>query len=475
MKILLTGATGYIGQRLLPVLVDAGYTVVCAVRNPFRFNPPKALQGSIEVVKVDFLDPSTLQNIPADIKGAYYLIHSMSASDQYQELELKCAVHFRRALRQTSVEHVVYLSGMVNEETLSEHLASRKAVEKELQKGDYHLTTLRAGIIIGSGSASFEIMRDLVEKLPIMIAPKWLKTRCQPISIRDVIELLHRTLFTKATYDNNYDIGGPDILNYREMLLEYARVRGLKRKIFMVPVLTPRLSSLWLYFITATSFKLAKALVDSMKVEVICRDRRINDILGVDPVPYKTALKRIFSAIEMHEIPSSWKDALISGQFDNNLSEFMKVPEHGCFIDYRTREVSDVERCKQKIWQIGGQNGWYYADVLWALRGIIDKLFGGVGLRRGRKHPTKINVGDAIDFWRVLWVDYDKGHLLLFAEMKLPGEAWLEFKIEEGQLYQTATFRPKGIWGRCYWYMVYPFHRIIFGGLLKALSKVDSE
>jgi hypothetical protein len=332
------------------------------------------------------------------------------------------------------------------------------------------LTTLRAGIIIGSGSASFEIIRDLVEKLPVMVAPKWLKTKCQPIAIRDVIDFLKKALFNENTYNRNFDIGGPDVLTYKEMLLGYAGARGLKRWIYVVPVMTPKLSSYWLYFITSTSFKLASALVSSMKVEVVCRNDAINHILNIFPIGYQEALERTVAAIDTHRIASSWKDSLISGRFDNNLSEFLTVPEHGCMRDVRTIPVQDPEKCLDRIWNIGGETGWYYANGLWRLRGFIDKLFGGVGLRRGRSNPDSIAVGDAVDFWRVLYASRAKKRLLLFAEMKLPGEAWLEFKIEENTLHQTATFRPRGLAGRLYWYSVYPLHSIIFKGLIRKLA-----
>ena len=471
MKVLLTGANGYIGKRLLPVLVDRGYQVVCCVRETNRFNPPVSLQEKIEVIEVDFLKKSSLDKIPEEIDGAYYLIHSMSSSTDYDQLERDAAKNFREAVAQTSVQHVVYLSGIINEGSLSKHLASRKAVEEELAQGGYHFTTLRAGIIIGSGSASFEIIRDLVEKLPVMIAPRWLNTRCQPIGIRDVIHFLDKTLFEEETYNNNFDIGGPDILTYREMLLGYADVRGLKRLIVTIPVMTPRLSSYWLYFITATSYKLATALVNSMKIEVVCRDDKINHILNVFPAGYKKALQRTFSAIESYQITSSWKDSLISGRFEKKLSDFIQVPSHGCFTDKYSRPVSNRESCITKIWRIGGEQGWYYANWLWKLRGYLDKLSGGVGLRRGRTDPDKIGVGDAIDFWRVLFVNRTEGRLLLFAEMKLPGEAWLEFNISKDRLYQTATFRPKGLWGRIYWYASLPLHYIVFRGMIKNITK----
>ena len=292
MKILLTGATGYIGKRLLPVLVEAGHDVVCCVRDIDRFNPPASIKSKITIIQVDLLDTNSLNNIPQDIDGAYYLVHSMSASSDYQSLEQESAINFRNAINNTNAKHVVYLSGIVNETQLSKHLASRKTVEIELGKGNYNFTALRAGIIIGSGSASFEIIRDLVEKLPIMVTPKWLNTKCQPIGVSDVIAFLSKTMFNPKTYNQDFDIGGPDILSYKEMLLEFGRIRNLNRKIFIVPVMTPRLSSYWLYFVTSTSYKLAVALVNSMKIEVICRDNRINQILEITPSSYKESLAK---------------------------------------------------------------------------------------------------------------------------------------------------------------------------------------
>ena len=471
MKILLTGATGYIGKRLLPVLVEKGHEVICCVRDVNRFTPPTSIKDKIEIINVDLLEPETLENIPKDIDGAFYLVHSMSVSDDYMKLEQDSAVNFREAIDKTSAKHVVYLSGIVNEEMLSTHLSSRKNVELELGKGGYNFTSLRAGIIIGSGSASFEIIRDLVEKLPVMITPKWLKTKCQPIGISDVILFLSKSIFNSETYNQNFDIGGPDILSYKEMLLEFAKARGLTRKIFVVPVMTPKLSSYWLYFVTSTSYKLAASLVDSMKVEVICRNNKINDILGVKTISYQESLKKAFSKIENNDIVSSWKDASVSSDMDFDISDFIQVPVYGCFVDHRKLKFDDRKECIQKVWSIGGRNGWYYANGLWRLRGFMDKLIGGVGLRRGRTNYDAINVGDALDFWRVLYANKEEGRLLLFAEMKLPGEAWLEFKIENDKLIQTATFRPLGLLGRIYWYLVLPFHGLIFKGMLNRLAK----
>ncbi|MRT94290.1 SDR family oxidoreductase [Ancylomarina sp. 16SWW S1-10-2] len=470
MKILLTGSTGYIGKRLLPVLIELGHEVVCCVRDIKRFNPPESLKENITVLKLDLLDEKSLENIPEDIDGAYYLVHSMSSSDDYQSLEETSAINFRNALQKTKVNHVIYLSGIVNEAELSKHLTSRKNVELELSKGEYNFTALRAGIIIGSGSASFEIIRDLVEKLPVMITPKWLHTKCQPIGISDVISFLSKSLFNSKTFNQNFDIGGPDILSYKNMLLDFAKVRNLKRRIFVVPIMTPKLSSYWLYFVTSTSYKLATSLVHSMKIEVTCRDNRLDTILGVSPLSYKDSLKRAFSKIQSNEIISSWKDAYSSSDINFNISEFIQVPSFGCFKDNRTRPFENREACIDKIWRIGGNTGWYYGNWLWKTRGFIDNLFGGVGLRRGRTNPSTINVGDSIDFWRVLYANKNEGRLLLFAEMKLPGEAWLEFKLVNNELIQTATFRPLGLAGRLYWYAVYPFHGFIFKGMIKQIT-----
>ena len=470
MKILLTGASGYIGKRLLPILVKNGHHVVCCVRDIKRFNPPKSLKESITIIEVDLLKENTLKHIPRDIDAAFYLVHSMSSSSNYHILEKDSATNFKNELNKTKVQHVVYLSGIINESELSQHLSSRKNVELELGKGKYNLTTLRAGIIIGSGSASFEIMRDLVEKLPVMVTPKWLKTRCQPIGISDVLQILSKTVLNPKTYNTDFDIGGPDILSYKDMLLEFGKIRDLKRYILIVPVMTPKLSSYWLYFVTSTSYKLAIALVNSMKIEVICRNNDINKILNITPISYRESIERAFSKIETNEVVSSWKDAFISSNFKSNISEFSHVPSFGCFVDSREKETNDKALCLNKIWSIGGENGWYYGNWLWKLRGFIDKLYGGVGIRRGRTSKESLNFGDALDFWRVLYANKEEGRLILYAEMILPGEAWLELKIVKNTLKLTATFRPLGLLGRLYWYAVLPFHGFIFEGMIKRLT-----
>lgn len=472
MKILLTGATGYIGKRILPILVNKGYDVICCVRDKSRFNPPQSLKEKISVIEIDLLKTSSLSRIPKDIDVAYYLVHSMATADNYKLLEQKSAINFRDRLSSTDVQQVIYLSGIVNESNLSVHLSSRKTVERELEKGNFNLTCLRAGIIVGSGSASFEIMRDLVEKLPVMITPKWLLTKCSPIGVSDVQNFLTKCILNKETFNRNFDIGCDDVLSYREMLLDFALVRKLKRKIWTVPLMTPKLSSYWLYFVTSTSYKLARSLVESMKVEVVCRDHKINSILGIQPISYKEALVKAFDSIENNDIASSWKDSYSSSEINMSISEFIAVPEFGCFKDARVADVENRELSIDKIWSIGGENGWYHGNWLWRIRGFLDKLFGGVGLRRGRTNQKTISVGDALDFWRVLYANKEEGRLLLFAEMKLPGEAWLEFKIIDEKLFQTATFRPLGLLGRLYWLVVLPFHGIIFKGMIKKISQV---
>ena len=394
----------------------------------------------------------------------------MSSSKDYSLLEERSAVNFREKISNTSVKQVIYLSGIVNESNLSKHLLSRKNVENELGKGDYNLTCLRAGIIIGSGSASFEIMRDLVEKLPIMVAPKWLQTKCQPIGISDVQIFLIECIMRQETFNRNFDIGCNDILSYKEMLFRFAEIRNLNRIIITIPIMTPRLSSYWLYFVTSTSYKLARSLVDSMSIEIICRNNEINRILGINPISYKEAIERAFDKIQNNEIISSWKDSYSSSELNYNISENIKVPKFGCFTDRRVKKIIDRKITINKIWSIGGTKGWYYANWLWKIRGFLDILTGGVGLRRGRTNISEISVGDSLDFWRVIYADKKEGRLLLFAEMKLPGEAWLEFKIVDDVLVQTATFRPLGVAGRLYWYLVYPLHEIIFLGLIRKLT-----
>jgi uncharacterized protein YbjT (DUF2867 family) len=463
-------------------LLQQGHQVVCCVRDKNRFPAEEyAPDAAISLFEVDFLKPLPDADEIKNIDAAYYLIHSMSANmNDFERLEAESAGSFLKLVEQTSARQVIYLSGITNDEQLSKHLASRKNVEDILGSSRIPLTAVRAGIIVGSGSASFEIIRDLVEKLPVMIAPRWLSTKSQPIAIRNVVEYLSGVLLRKDTFNQSFDVGGPKIMTYKEMLKQYAEVRGLKRYIFTVPVMTPRLSSYWLYFVTATSYRLAVNLVNSMKVEVVAKDNSLEKLLGIRPFTYKEAVKLAFQKIEQNMVLSSWKDALVSSDPDNSLQSHINVPVNGCFVDKREKPISgDPVRVLENIWSIGGTRGWYYGSRLWNIRGFLDKMFGGVGLRRGRTSPSIIHAGDTLDFWRVLAADKHNRRLLLYAEMKLPGEAWLEFKIVQKEkkhfLQQTATFRPKGVAGRLYWYAVLPFHFFVFDGMAENIVKYQSD
>jgi len=473
MKILLTGANGYIGMRLLPLLLEKGHDITCAVRDKSRLSVDKETLKQIKIVEVDFLEEVNTSEFPQNFDAAYYLIHSMSAStSDFDEQEAKSAEHFNAYMAYANVTQVIYLSGIVNEENLSKHLESRKQVENTLYKGDFNLTVLRAAIIVGSGSSSFEIIRDLCEKLPLMVTPSWVKTKTQPIAIRDVLSFLTGVLGNTKCYNDSFDIGGPDVLTYKTMMKQYTEVRGLSLTIIDTPFLSPKLSSYWLYFVTSTSYKLALNLVDSMKIEVITKDTRLQELLDIQPINYKEAIRLAFEKIEQNQVVSSWKDSMISGRFSKNLNKYVQVPKYGCLKDAQQQETDHPERALERIWSIGGKTGWYYGNWLWKVRGYIDKLFGGVGLRRGRTHDTQIFTGDSLDFWRVLFADKDEKRLLLFAEMKIPGEAWLEFCIDENNIvHQTATFRPKGLWGRLYWYAMLPFHFFIFKNMLNKIVR----
>ena len=471
MKIFLTGATGYIGKRLLIQLLSAGHDVICSVRDKRRFDTClyASHKNQLTIIEQDFTDEKTLATLDKDIDIAYYLIHSMSANEDFSKSEKISAQNFSNIVSETRCRQVIYLTGIVNSEALSKHLQSRKDVEEHLRSPNYKLTVLRAGIIIGSGSASFEIIRDLVEKLPVMVAPKWLKTLCQPIAVRNVIEFLTGVIDKEFTFNHHFDIAGPDILSYKEMLLIFAEERKLKRTIISVPVLSPKISSYWLYFITSTTYALAKNLVDSMKINVVAEDNQLASQLNIKLLTYRESLKLSFDKIEQNDVLSTWYDSFGDYRYSKNVWTFLEVPNKGVFKDRKERNIINEQHTIQKIFGIGGKNGWYHADYLWSIRGWIDKLFGGVGLKRGRKNKDMISAGDSLDFWRVLYASRDEKRLLLFAEMKLPGEAWLDFQIKDGKLIQEATFRPLGLLGRLYWYAVLPFHGYIFNGMIKKL------
>jgi len=489
MKILLTGATGYVGRRLLDVLLSADHEVVCLVRDPERLDLDVSNYPNITLYKGDLLAYESLLNLDHDFDVAFFLVHAMHLKHKgFESLEEKMAHNFTKWIDQTHTSQIIYLSAIVNSDSLSPHLSSRLKVEQMLKASSVPATVLRAAIIVGSGSASFEIIRDLVEKLPVMVAPKWVKTRCQPIGIRNVLEYLVGVMQHPDTLDQTFDIGGPDIMTYEEILMSYASIRGLKRYIINVPVLTPRLSSYWLYFVTSTSYDLSRSLVESMKNEVICNDNRIQQLVPVDLQSFEEMIRSAFDKIKQHEVVSSWSDALSSSRFSQSFSSRIEAPKYGCFKDVRERYFKrNREEVIENVWNIGGETGWYSSSILWKIRGFMDKIVGGVGLNRGKRNDGTLHPGDAVDFWRVIVADKETGKLLLFAEMKMPGEAWLEFDILQDKkgykLVQTATYRPRGLAGRLYWYLVFPFHELIFPRMIQKIvdlkhtpnSKTESE
>lgn len=484
MRILLTGANGYIGMRLLPVLVEAGHDVTCVVRDRNRFQPSEDLLQQVEVIEFDFLQPeNALQHFNKKIYDvAYYLIHSLGdTSTTLKEYELRSVGCFILVSSLCQVRQIVYLGGISNQTKLSSHLLARKVVKDVIINSGIPYTIFEAGIIVGSGSVSFEIIRDLTEKLPVMIVPRWLNSKCQPIAIRNVINYLYRCLRDEKTYFKTFEIGGPDVLSYKEMLLQFAEVRGYKRYIFPMPVVFPGLSAYWLYLTTSANFTIAKQLVESMKNDVVCNEYSVQEIIPQELISYRDAIKMAFERIEQNMVVSSWTDAASSSLTHLDVNQYVEVPVNGCYTDRRWIEIDPdkVEEVTDRFFGIGGNNGWFYADKLWRIRGFMDKMVGGVGMERGRKSDTDIQAGEALDLWRVLLADRKNHRLLLFAEMKLPGEAWLEFSIVKSKnrcvLKQIATFRPQGILGRNYWYAMLPFHYFIFRNMLKRIAGVEKE
>jgi uncharacterized protein YbjT (DUF2867 family) len=473
MHVLVTGANGYIGRRLISALMAEGHHVVALVRRPEairRFE--EAGHEHFSILKGDVADSKVFESLAQPLDAAYYLIHSMSSPQKDLEAsETMAAEKFALAMTKNKCRQIIYLGGMVPEGHLSEHLRSRFRVEDVLRSSGIPLTVLRSAIIIGSGSASFEIMRDLVEKLPIMLAPRWLKSKCQPIAVRDAISYLKGVLLNPDAFHQTYDIGGPDVLTYKEMLLTFARLRHLRRVIISVPFLTPQLSSLWLTLVTAVPFPLARSLVKSLVHDVVAKDNSISNIIPLETLGYEKAITLALEKMQSNYVYSKWSDETIPPTLE--LHNFY-VPTNGCYKDVRKVKVHNSIEALKRIWSIGGENGWYHGNFLWQWRGIIDKICGGVGLRRGRRNPTELVHGDVVDFWRVIYADDQQRRLLLYAEMKLPGEAWLEFKIvhedNQDQLVQVATFRPRGILGRLYWWSVYPLHHFIFPGMANKIA-----
>jgi uncharacterized protein YbjT (DUF2867 family) len=477
--VLVTGVTGYIGGRLVPELLASGYWVRVLVRDQSRLQGRTWL-SQVEVVQADVLDPTSLLTAMIGVSVAYYLIHSMSGSADFDQRDIQGARNFGDAACANGVERIIYLGGLGDPATdLSKHLRSRHQTGQALQKAGVPVTEFRAAIVVGSGSISFEMIRYLTERLPAMICPRWVFTRVQPIAIGDVLNYLVAALEIPQSKGRIIEIGGSDVITYGDMMLGYGRARGLRRWLLSVPVLTPRLSSYWVHLVTPIPANIARPLIDGLRNEVIVRDETARQLFPqIKPMDYSSAVSLALADLEAHHIETSWSDALVNSQ-DNVIPVALSTQE-GMIIERRQQLITTTPAIVFKmISRLGGQTGWLYLNWAWRLRGWIDRLVGGVGLRRGRRDPYVIRIGDAIDFWRVEAVERDR-RLLLRAEMKLPGRAWLQFEThshlgEQTRLVQTAFFAPKGLFGLAYWYLLYPIHRLIFAGMIRNLAQRAME
>lgn len=472
--ILVTGATGYIGGRLVPRLLEGGYRVRCLVRDPSRLQG-RPWQNEVEIVTGDVLQPDSLAPVMEGVQAAYYLIHSLGGGSDFHQQDLIAARHFSDAAREAGVGRIVYLGGLAHDSpTLSEHLRSRQQSGDALRSAGVPVTEFRAGVIVGSGSVSFEMVRYLTERVPVMVCPQWVYTRTQPIGIREVLDYLTAALSIPESAEQIIEIGGAEVVTYGEMMTQYAQVRGLKRWMLPVPVLTPRLSSYWVNLVTPIPAVIARPLVEGLRNENIVQDPSARQLFpDIHPVSYRTSVERALTALHANNIESTWSDALSTSR--GEVPPVTLTDEEGMFVEHRQRLVPAPPEDIYAIFTgLGGARGWLHMDWAWQIRGFIDRLGGGVGLRRGRRHPDKLRVGDALDFWRVEAVE--PGRLLrLRAEMKVPGEAWLQFQVQphEGSqslLSQTAFFAPKGMVGWLYWYALYPFHGLIFSGLVDQVA-----
>ncbi|MCA9728995.1 MAG: SDR family oxidoreductase [Candidatus Eisenbacteria bacterium] len=473
--ILVTGATGYIGGRLVPRLLEAGHAVRCLVRDPTRLEG-RPWHDDVDIVAGDVLEPETLVGALRGVDAAYYFIHSMGSGSDFHQRDLTAAESFGGAASRAGVARIVYLGGLAQDDpSLSEHLRSRQQTGDALRKSGVPVTEFRAGVIVGSGSLSFQMIRYLTERLPAMICPRWVFTRTQPIAIRDVLDYLVAALETPGSMDRIVEIGGSDVVTYGDMMMIYAEVRGLKRKLVPVPVLTPRLSSYWVNLVTPIPASIARPLIEGLRNESVVRDSSAGDVFPeIHPVSYRIAVERALERLEASAVETTWSDALSTSQGD--VPPVVLTTQEGMVLERRQRVVSvPPERIYPVFTGLGGERGWLYWNWAWKLRGALDRLLGGVGLRRGRRHPQEVRVGDALDFWRVEAVEPDR-MMRLRAEMKVPGKAWLQFEASPRKdgttlLSQTAFFAPKGLGGWLYWYALYPVHRIIFNGMIDAIAR----
>ncbi|MFG3510505.1 SDR family oxidoreductase [Streptomyces sp. NPDC047821] len=480
---LVTGATGYIGGRLVPELLDAGHRVRCLARTPAKLRD-QPWADRVEVVPGDVTDEESVRAAMRGVDVAYYLVHALTTGRDFEETDRAAARIFGRSAREHGVRRIVYLGGLtppgVPENRLSPHLRSRAEVGRILLDSGVPTTVLRAAVVLGSGSASFEMLRYLTERLPVMITPSWVRTRIQPIAVRDVLRYLVGSAGMPPEVNRAFDIGGPDVLTYRDLMRRYAAVSGLPRRLILpVPVLTPNLSSLWVGLVTPVPPAIARPLAESLRHEVVCRE---HDIAGHVPDPpghpigcdeaLTLALRRVREA----QVTTRWSSASVPGAPSDPLPTDPDWAGGSLYTDVREREVdAPVDALWRVIEGIGGENGWYSFPLAWAVRGWLDRLVGGVGLRRGRRDAHRLRVGDSLDFWRV--EDIEPGRMLrLRAEMRLPGLAWLEMYAEEdgegrSRYRQRALFHPRGLLGHAYWWSVSPFHATVFGGMARNITR----
>ncbi len=468
--ILVLGSTGYVGGRLVPRLIERNHTVRCLVRDRRKLDG-KPWRQQVEVFEGDALNPESIESAFHGVEVVYYLIHSMASGEgSFEKLDHQAAGNVANIAARADVKRIVYLGGLGRRDTTqSAHLRSRHQTGDTLRRGKVPVTEFRAAVIVGSGSVSFELIHHLVNRLPVMICPRWVYTRTQPIAIADVLQYLVRAIDTPETVGKTIDIGGPEILTYRDMMLITGKVLGLRRLLVEVPVLTPRLSSYWVNLVTPIPAGLARALIEGLRYETVCENDDALRLFDIKPMSFAEAVSRALARVRDYRVETRWTDA------SSRLEQPPIDPSH-LKIDRRTVRVNaPADTTFSVIRAIGGNTGWYYGSWLWKLRGFIDQQLGGVGLRRGRRHPTDIAVGDALDFWRV--EEYVAGEkLTLRAEMKVWGQAWLEFSVKSqadnhSLLAQTARYYPRGLFGLVYWYGVYPIHVAVFRGMVKAIAK----
>jgi uncharacterized protein YbjT (DUF2867 family) len=473
--ILVTGSTGYIGGRLVPRLLEMGYRVRCLVRDPVRLQG-RPWHGDVEIVAGDVLQPETLAPAMRGVQAAYYLVHSLGGGADFHQRDLSAAANFGAAARAAGIERIVYLGGLAEASPgLSEHLRSRQQTGDSLRSGGVPVTEFRAGVIVGSGSVSFEMIRYLTERVPVMICPRWVYTRTQPIGIREVLEYLTAALATPESRGRILEIGGSEVVTYGEMMTLYAEVRGLRRWMVPVPVLTPRLSSYWVNLVTPIPAVIARPLVEGLRNENIVRDPGARQLFpDILPVSYRISVERALAELQASKIETTWSDALSTTPGD--AQPIVLTTQEGMILEHRQRVVAaSPAEIYQVFTGLGGKRGWFYMNWAWKIRGFMDWMIGGVGLRRGRRDPEGLRVGDALDFWRVEALE--PGRMLrLRAEMKVPGKAWLQFQVtpqdgDRSLLSQVAFFAPRGLPGWLYWYALYPVHGLIFSGLIDQITR----